>query len=85
MRLTPGSADETHRIVVGSSCVACRSEAARKPQETTGKLNILSCDWYDKYDTIRNAILTCAQKLTRVSLIYRTEPRTKKGKQQKKL
>jgi len=33
--------------------------------------------------TIRNAILTCAQKLTRVSLIYRTERRTKKGKQKK--
>jgi len=28
------------------------------------------------YDTIRDAILTCAQKLTRVSLIYRTEPTT---------
>jgi len=28
-------------------------------------------------DTIRYAILTCAQKLTRVSLIYRTEPTLK--------
>jgi len=32
-------------------------------------------------NTIRDAILTCAQKLTRVSLIYRTEPTTKKWKQ----
>jgi len=32
------------------------------------------------HDTIRDAILTCAQKLTRVSLIYRTEPTTKKWK-----
>jgi len=28
--------------------------------------------------TIRDAILTCARKPTRVSLIYRTEPTTKK-------
>jgi len=32
------------------------------------------------YDTIRDAILTCAQKLTQVSLIYRKEPKTKKWK-----
>ena len=31
-----------------------------------------------RYDTIRDAILTCAEKLTRGSLIYRTEPKTKK-------
>jgi len=30
------------------------------------------------YDTIRDAILTCAQKLAEVSLIYRMEPKTKK-------
>ena len=30
-----------------------------------------------RYDTIRDAILTCARKPTRVSLIYRTEPTTK--------
>jgi len=29
-----------------------------------------------RYDTIRDAILTCARKPTRVSLIYRTEPTT---------
>jgi len=28
-------------------------------------------------DTIRDAMLTCARKPTRVSLIYRTEPTTK--------
>jgi len=37
-----------------------------------------------EYDTIRDAILTCAQKLTRVSLIYRTEPTTKKWRKQEK-
>jgi len=31
-----------------------------------------------RYDTIRDAILTCAQKLIYVSLIYRTEATTKK-------
>jgi len=36
------------------------------------------------YDTIRDAILTCARKPTRVSLIYRTEPTTKKCKTEKK-
>jgi len=37
-----------------------------------------------RYDTIRDAILTCAQKLTWVpSLIYRTEPTTKKCKAEK--
>jgi len=35
------------------------------------------------YDTIRDTILTCARKLTPVSLIYRTEPTTKKCKTEK--
>ena len=35
-------------------------------------------------DTIRDAILTCARKPTRVSLIYRTEPTTKKCKNREK-
>ena len=37
-----------------------------------------------RYDA-RDAISTCAQKLTRISLIYRTEPTTKKWKTEKKL
>ena len=37
-----------------------------------------------RYDTIRDAILTCARKPTRVSLIYRTEPTTKKCKNRRK-
>ena len=37
------------------------------------------------YDTIRDAILTCARKPTWVSLIYRTEPTTKKCKNRKEL
>ena len=36
-----------------------------------------------RYDTIRDAILTCAQKPTWVSLIYRTEPTAKKCKTEK--
>jgi len=37
------------------------------------------------YYTIRDVILTCARKPTSVSLIYRTEPTTKKCKTEKKL
>ena len=37
-----------------------------------------------RYDTIRDAILTCARKPTWVSLIYCTEPTTKKCKNRKK-
>ena len=36
------------------------------------------------YDTIRDAILTCARKPTRVSIIYSTEPTTKKCKNRRK-
>ena len=37
-----------------------------------------------RYDTIRDAVLTCARKPTWVSLIYRTEPTTKKCKNREK-
>ena len=37
-----------------------------------------------RYDTIRDAILTCARKPTWVSLIYRTETTTKKCKTEKR-
>jgi len=40
-------------------------------------LNRLSVD-DGRYDTIRDTILTCARKPTKVSLIYRTETTTKK-------
>ena len=36
-----------------------------------------------RYDTIRDVILTCARKPTRVSLIYRTETTTKMCKTEK--
>ena len=36
-----------------------------------------------RYDTIRDAIFTCARKPTRVSLIYRTETTTKNRKTEK--
>jgi len=35
------------------------------------------------YDTIRDAMLMCNQKLTGVSLIYRKEPTNKKWKKKK--
>ena len=37
-----------------------------------------SCILVLRYDTIRDAILTCARKPTEVSFIYRTQPTTKK-------
>ena len=46
------------------------------------------CEYYDTiYNTIRDAIFTCAQKLTYlyVSLIYRTEPKTKTWKTEKNI
>jgi len=41
-------------------------------------LNDVMAAMANAYDTIRDAILTCARKPTGVSLIYRTEPTTKK-------
>ena len=41
------------------------------------------CTRMIRHDTIRDAILTCARKPTRVSLIYRTETTTKKCKTEK--
>ena len=43
----------------------------------------LKCHKKRRYDTIRDAILTCARKPTWVSLIYRTEPTTKMWKNRK--
>jgi len=45
----------------------------------------LTTRYHPSYDTIRDAILTCARKPTRVSLIYRTEPTTIKCKNREKL
>jgi len=42
-----------------------------------------SDDEYLRYDTIRDAILTCARKPTLVGLIYRTETTTKNCKKKK--
>ena len=39
----------------------------------------------ERYDTIRDAILTCAQKPTCVSLIYRTELKTMNRKRKLKV
>ena len=44
-------------------------------------LDGVRCIYLLEYDT--RCHLTCAQKLTRVSLIYRTEPTTKKWKTEK--
>jgi len=54
-------------IIMDHSLVDTAATARLLPQ----KLTI-------RYDTIRDAILTCARKPTKVSLIYRTGPTTKK-------
>jgi len=46
-----------------------------QPVSTTGRTT--GCIAYAPYDTIRDAILTCARKPTWVGLIYRTETTTK--------
>ena len=54
-----------------------------KPKTTDGVLLMLKL-WYTiRYDTIRDAILTCARKPTWVGLIYRTETTTKNCKTEK--
>jgi len=47
-------------------------------------MTVLDAGYRYRYDTIRDAVLTCTKKLTSVSLIYRTEPTTKSGKQKSK-
>jgi len=59
-----------------------RIEHILKVCDNSGKLFMSDLS---RYDTIRDAVLTCAQKLTKVSLIYRTEPATKSENKQKKL
>jgi len=67
-----------------------QAAASEAPTTATADQSVdLVCDFYTllgdtiRYDTTRDAILTCARKLTRVSLVYRTEPTTKSGKQKK--
>jgi len=52
-------------------CMASVNEPTSRHDAGTGS---------GSYDTIRHAILTCNQKLAWVSLIYHTEPTTKKWK-----
>ena len=44
---------------------------------------VVVADLTERYDTIRDAILTCARKPTQVGLIYRTETTTKNCKREK--
>ena len=50
---------------------------------TTFCIQVFQAINYCNMDTIRDAILTCTQKLTKVSLIYSMEPKTKKVKEKK--
>jgi len=62
-------------------CVACYHYRAM----VTGSIGSRWCKCSEKvrYDTIRDAILTCTRKPTWVSLIYRTKTTTKKYKTEK--
>jgi len=53
----------------------CKTKVGTRSRRRHSRRRYCSC-----YDTIRDATLTCARKLTWVSLIYRTEPTTKKCK-----
>ena len=48
-----------------------------RDQRQCGQLSVNTPRRSVRYHTIQNAIVTCAQMLTRVSLIYSTEPKTK--------
>ena len=56
------------------------SLCTRRSDENVGNVERMFAYAYDtiRYDTIRDAILTCARKPTWVGLIYRTETTTKK-------
>jgi len=66
-----------------SGPVALRLAVWRMARATSERSGGGSCSQYYCYDTIRDDILTYAQKPTRVSLIYGTEPATKKWKTEK--
>ena len=55
----------------------------RPSQRTLPRTMTMATPTKIRYDTTRDAILTCAQKLTCVSLIYHTETTTKKWKTEK--
>jgi len=60
------------------------SRSSLHPHTTNNELvELFVVDDMQLNHTMRDAILTCAQKLTRVSLIYRTEPTTEKWKIEK--
>ena len=59
---------------------ACYLEKIWKKRRISFESIVLNCNSSLRYDTIRDAILACARKPTWVSLIYRTEPTTKKCK-----
>jgi len=62
------------------SSADCRLVFALRPKTTAYRAVYASVSTAAsvRYDTIQDAVLTCAPMLTRVSLIYRTEPTTKK-------
>ena len=73
----PSPSLRAHWVATARTTLADRS----RPLPTTWQPH---GEWQtDRHDTMRDAILTCNQRLTWVSLIYRTVPTTKQWKTEK--
>jgi len=70
-------------IAGGRSFDALTAAATGKARSSSVMRRVDGTTSDTEYDTIRDASLTCARKPTRVGLIYRTEPTTKKCKTEK--
>ena len=81
--LMPPRPSGTHPPVLSSRVITWA--LTRASQSSLHHRTNHNCQAVSLSDTIRDAILRCNQKLTRVSLIYRTEPTSKKWKNRKKL
>ena len=81
--LMPPRPSGTHPPVLSSRVITWA--LTRASQSSLHHRRNHNCQAASLSDTIRDAILRCNQKLTRVSLIYRTEPTSKKWKNRKKL
>ena len=80
--LMPPRPSGTHPPVLSSRVITWA--LTRASQSSLHHRTNHNCQAASLSDTIRDAILRCNQKLTRVSLIYRTEPTSKKWKNRKK-
>ena len=69
--------------VTNSNCDIYQTDGAGAGNSAITITNMSDVTSAERYDTIRDAILTCGQTLTWVSLIYHMEPTSKKWKTEK--